>query len=184
MSGWNPARWRVPLGFALAAVFLLRARPDARSLAWGLPLAFCGLALRALAAGYIEKNAALTTSGPYRRMRNPLYLGSLLLAAGFLLAARDWVTALLAAALLIGVYLPVIRREERYLQERFGEQFTMYARAVPRFWPRLARQDFSPRQATAFSWSRYFRHREYNALMGYLLVGAALMFKLWWRVHG
>lgn len=183
MSAWNPSRWRIPLGFALAAIYLWRAHPDATSLAVGLPLAVCGLVLRATAAGYIEKNALLTVSGPYRWTRNPLYLGSLLLAAGFILAARDWVAAVLALLLLTAVYLPVIRQEEAFLAQRFPLQFAAYARSVPRFWPRRPPSAQPAQQLTFFSWSRYLRHREYNALLGFLLVMAALMVKLLWRVH-
>ncbi len=184
MSGWDPTRYRVPLGFVLAAIYLLRARPTPASLALGLPLAFCGLALRAASAGHIEKNARLTTSGPYRWTRNPLYLGSLLLAAGFLWVARDWLIAVLVAALLWGIYLPVIRREEGFLQSRFGAEFNAYCGAVPRFWPRRRSAAGLPGPAAVFSWRRYWRHREYNALLGYLLVTLALLVKMWWRIHG
>ncbi len=170
-------RWRVPLGFAAAAVLLLAAQPRALSLALGLPLAACGLALRAAAAGHIRKNDALATTGPYRCTRNPLYLGSAILALGLIVAANVWWLALLALALLAGVYLPVIRREERFLAARFGPAFTAYAARVPRLLPRW------PAPAAAggrFSLALYLRHREYQALAGFLALAAVLVLK--WRL--
>lgn len=178
--GYWLARIRVPLGFAAAAVFLLRARPTPLSLALGLPMAALGLALRALASGHIRKNDALATTGPYRFCRNPLYLGSAILAAGFLLAAADPLMAVAAAVLFAAVYGPVIRREEAYLAQRFGPAFTAYCRAVPRFWPRLwpAPVPAPEHAVSGFSLALYRRHREYNALMGYALVTAVLMLKM------
>jgi protein-S-isoprenylcysteine O-methyltransferase Ste14 len=170
-------RWRVPLGFAAAAVLLLAAHPRPLSLALGLPLAACGLALRAAAAGHIRKNDALATSGPYRFTRNPLYLGSAILALGLIAAANVWWLALLALALLAGIYLPVIRQEERFLAARFGPAFDAYAARVPRLlprwpWPRAAPGSFSVRL--------YLRHREYQALLGFLAIAAVLVLK--WRL--
>ncbi len=174
------ARIRVPLGFLAAAVFLLRARPTPLSLALGLPLAAVGLALRALASGHIRKNDALATTGPYRFCRNPLYLGSAILAAGFLLAAADPLLAVAAAVLFAAVYGPVIHREEAYLAQRFGPAFTAYCRAVPRFWPRLwpAPVPGQDHAVSGFSLALYRRHREYNALMGYALMTAVLVLKV------
>jgi len=169
-------RWRVPLGFALAAVFILVARPSRLSLAGGLPIALAGLLLRARAAGHIRKNDVLATSGPYRFTRNPLYLGSILLGAGFVIAAHAWVLAVLATAMLVGIYIPVIREEERYLTARFGNDFEAYRTRVPRLLPRLwpAAGSASGR----FSIALYRRHREYNALLGFAALTAVLLVKL------
>lgn len=186
------SRWRVPLGFLLAAVFLWRARPTPLSLAVGLPLAALGLALRAAAAGHIRKNDALATSGPYRFTRNPLYLGSAILAAGFVVAAADWVLLALTLLMLFGIYHPVIRREEAYLADRFGAEFADFCGRVPRLWPRLTPAP-NPRTAAAadpaahhpgavavFSWALYRRHREYNALLGYWGLAALVLLKWLW----
>lgn len=186
-SAHNPAldlrvqRWRVPLGFLAAAVLLLAAHPRPLSLALGLPLAACGLALRAAAAGHIRKNDALATSGPYRYTRNPLYLGSAILAVGLIAAAGVWWLALLALALLGGVYLPVIRREEQFLAARFGADFAAYAARVPRLLPRWpAPLPAAAAPAGRFSLALYLRHREYQALLGFLALSAVLVLK--WRL--
>ena len=176
MSSWSriARRIRVPLGFALAAVYLWRARPSWEFLAAGGVLIALGLALRACASGHLRKNTEVTTTGPYARVRNPLYLGSLIVAAGFALAARDW---WLAAAMLIfflAVYLPVILAEEAWLRANFPE-FEEYGRRVPRLWPRWGGASAGEGR---FSRELYLRHREYNALLGAVAMLAALVVKL------
>ncbi len=113
------ARLRAPGGFLLVAAFLWFSEPTPRSLLWGLPVSVLGLWLRGWAAGHLAKNARLATSGPYAWVRNPLYLGTLLVAAGLTLAAQSpWLAGLFAAVFLL-VYLPAIELEEQYLRELF-----------------------------------------------------------------
>jgi protein-S-isoprenylcysteine O-methyltransferase Ste14 len=83
------ARLRVPSGFLLAAAFAWFAQPTLQSLAYGLPISVAGLILRAWAAGHLAKNQKLATSGPYAYTRNPLYLGTLIVAAGLATAGRS-----------------------------------------------------------------------------------------------
>lgn len=182
MKGFDPTRWRVPLGFAAAVALIVLARPRPLPLAVGFVLGAAGLAVRAYASGHIRKNDELAIAGPYRFCRNPLYLGSLLLAAGFLVAAARWPLAVLALALFVGVYLPVIRREERYLAERFGPAFDAYAHRVPRLWPRWPSTAAPP--GASFSWRLYRRHREYQALAGFLGLFLVLVLKWHWQGNG
>lgn len=79
---------------------------------------------------------ALVTAGVFRFMRNPMYVGLVLGVAGIaVLTAGDWMlvmTILLAVTLHIGV----VRREERYLETKFGDAYRRYCDAVPRYgWP-------------------------------------------------
>ena len=170
-------RIRVPLGFVAAALYLWLARPQWSSIAAGAVLAGLGAAIRALASGHLRKNEELTTSGPYACTRNPLYLGSMIMAAGFVVAARSgWIVAL-ALALFFAIYLPVIRAEEAFLRSKFPE-YAGYAARVPRFMPRLS--SFS-KASSGFSLELYLKHREYNAILGALAVVVALVAKLiWW----
>jgi protein-S-isoprenylcysteine O-methyltransferase Ste14 len=147
--------------------------PDAGSLAVGLPVAALGLALRAWAAGHLEKNLALARSGPYARVRNPLYVGTLTAAAGLAIAARRWELAALFAAVFGLVYLPVVELEEQHLRELFPE-FAEYSRRVPRLLPRLGAVDGVGKR---FQWAVYKRNREYEALAGFLAGAGVLVWK-------
>lgn len=177
-GGWKhiARRIRVPLGFAFAAFFLWLAHPAPRLLGFSLLLVVPGLLLRAYASGYVKKNTELTTTGPYAYTRNPLYLGSMLIAFGFAIASRSVWIALVLAVLFAVIYIPVIRSEEDYLRSVFPD-FERYAAAVPRLLPRLtsARSGAEPGR---FSAPLYRKHREYNALIGALCMYAALIIKL------
>src|SRR5689334_8367255 len=98
-------RIRVPLGFVLAIIFLVLARPTVRSLLWSLLLVLPGIVIRALAAGHVKKNRELTTTGPYAYTRNPLYLGSTLIGVGFAVAAHTWWLALALVIMFLAIYL-------------------------------------------------------------------------------
>jgi protein-S-isoprenylcysteine O-methyltransferase Ste14 len=178
MANWQTIarRIRVPLGFVFAGVYLWLARPGFPSLAVGACFVLTGLAIRALASGHVRKNEQLTTTGPYAYTRNPLYLGSLVLAAGFVIGSRSWILAVIAAALFFAIYLPVIRAEEHFLRSRFPE-FDEYARNVPRLLPRIHPYRGSE---TSFSVNLYWKHREYNATAGAALMFAALVAKTFW----
>jgi protein-S-isoprenylcysteine O-methyltransferase Ste14 len=170
-------RIRVPLGFLLAFAYVWLARPTWASILLGGLVALPGIALRALASGHVKKNEELTTSGPYAYTRNPLYLGSLIMAVGFALAARSlWVLVWLVGMFVV-VYVPVIQGEEAYLREKFPA-FDDYARNVPRLVPRLTAYQ---RTVGVFSGALYWQHREYNAILGTGAVMAALVLKLYWR---
>ena len=110
------AKLRVPFGFVMAATFLWFSDPDGVSLAVGIPVSTLGLALRAWAAGHLEKNRTLAQSGPYARVRNPLYLGTLTVAAGLAIAARRWELAVLFAVVFGLIYLPAVELEEQHLR--------------------------------------------------------------------
>jgi hypothetical protein len=129
-----------------------------------------------VASGHVRKNETLTTSGPYAYLRNPLYMGSLLLAVGFAIAARNWSIVGLLGALFLLIYLPVIQSEEAFLRKQFPE-FGEYSRHVRRFIPRLRAFGNSP---GSFSWDLYGKHREYNAVLGAALMTAALAAKIIW----
>ncbi len=176
MASWSriARRIRVPLGFAFAVLYFWLAKPTAMSILIGAVVVVPGLVVRALGSGHVQKNEQLTTSGPYGYTRNPLYLGSLILAAGFLIAARNWWIAAAMALIFFAVYVPVIRSEEAFLRERFPE-FAEYARQVPRLLPRLS--SFG-NGGSGFSWDLYGKHREYNAMIGAVAMLAALVAKL------
>lgn len=179
VASWSriATRLRVPLGFLFAAAYLWFARPKWLSVAAGAVFIAGGLAIRAAASGHIRKNRELSTTGPYAYTRNPLYLGSLLIAVGFVIASRNLWIGLGAVAMFLVIYLPVIRAEEEYLRSAFP-RYEQYAAAVPRFWPRLSPYLPGDEGTEGYSRALYMRHREYNALVGSALMLAALIAKM------
>lgn len=167
----RPGRWagvarkiRVPAGFLFAGFLLWQARPDAQSLAWSLVLVVPGLLLRAWASGHVRKNTTLSVTGPYAYTRNPLYLGSSMIAFGFAAASRSVLIVIVLACLFTAIYVPTILSEEKFLFSRFAG-YKEYAEQVPRFFPRLRRLK-GITLTLRFSRELYRKHREYNALLG------------------
>ena len=173
-------RWRVPLGFLSAAVFLVLARPTLKALLIGAGVSLIGLAIRAWAAGHIRKNAELATSGPYAFTRNPLYLGSFFLGLGFTIGSGRWELALLFAVLFLGIYFPVMRVEASTMAELFGRQYEAYKNAVPLFFPRLTPFRQSDVSAVRFDMSLYLRYREYRAALGLAVAWVLLLAKIYY----
>lgn len=165
------AKLRVPGGFLMVAAFLWLSAPTWTSLAIGLPVSIVGLALRAWAAGHLEKNRTLAESGPYAHVRNPLYIGTLATAAGLVVAARRWELGILFAAVFLLIYLPVVELEEQHLRSLFPE-YAEYARRVPRLWPQLMSNRSKP-----FRWAVYLRNQEYQAALGFVAGVAVLIWK-------
>ncbi len=187
MERWRAVarRIRVPLGFVTAALYLAelwRQAPPTAAILGSLALVLPGLALRGYASGYVKKNRELTQTGPYAHTRNPLYLGSMLIAAGFAVALESWIFALVLAAGFAIIYIPVIASEEQFLRATFPG-FDEYCRRVPRLLPRLTparppAQTSLPGEESSggFSLALYLRHREYNALLGAALLYLSLLF--------
>ena len=191
MESWQRVarRIRVPLGFVVAALYLFelwRRAPVPKAMAWSLALVIPGLWLRGYASGYVKKNRELTITGPYAHTRNPLYLGSMLIAAGFALALLSWPVAVVLAVGFAVIYIPVIASEERFLRATFP-WFDEYRRHVPRLIPRLTayRCEATDEAGRAggkglvtggFSIGLYLKHREYNAAIGAVLLYLSLIF--------
>ena len=184
-TGWQKIarRIRVPLGFVVAAAFLWLASPTWVTMAESLVLVLPGLWLRAYASGYVRKNAELTTTGPYAYTRNPLYLGSMLIAFGFAGASGSWIIAIALVILFAAIYIPTIQSEETYLRAKFPG-FDAYARAVPRLLPRITpaavpqTETLEAEDRGRFSPALYWQHREYNSLMGAAAIYLALAIRL------
>ena len=172
-------RLRVTAGFVLVVAFAWLSHPSLGSLALGLPVSVLGLLVRAWASGHLEKNMQLAETGPYAYVRNPLYLGTLIVAAGLVIASRRCLLAMLFAAVFFFIYLPAIELEEQHLRKLFPA-FASYCERVPALWPALNR---NPRQGH-FRFQLYVRNREYQALAGFLLGSALLIAKaLVHRIH-
>lgn len=160
------ARRRVALGFACGAAALWLAEPTRGSMIAGGVVALTGEALRIWAAGHLEKGREVTTTGPYRFTRHPLYMGSTIMGVGLVVGARSAVVAVLVIAYLGVTLAAAIRTEEAHLTEKFGA-------AYPHYRDGRARGD-----ARRFSAARAVRNREYRALAGLLVAFALLALRL------
>ena len=167
-------------GYPVGIAAFWFARPQLKWLLCGVGIAFVGLLLRGYAAGHLRKHKQLAVSGPYAFTRNPLYLGSVLLAAGFSVASHSWISTLLLAAYLAIFYPVVIRREQDELKTLYGAAFEQYSAQVPAFWPRL-----SPAMPSTvrFSWPLYRQNREYEAAIGLAVAMAILWILMIWRAR-
>lgn len=179
-------RWRVRAGHIVAVVYWLLSSPTPRWIIYGAAIAMIGLIIRTAASGYLRKDRELAVLGPYAWTRNPLYFGSAFLASGFIVAGHSWIAGALVAVYFGVFYYFVMRNEERDLRERFGEAFDAYCARVPLFVPRVSPRHGQLERSGAdsvasFSWARYRRNREYQALIGTFVGLAALVLRMWIR---
>ena len=137
---------------SLPAMALVKAgKPSAAGIAVGLPIAIAGELLRCWAVGYsgvttrndVVTAPKLVTAGPYAYLRNPLYAGNFITAAGFAIAFTGRNCPAMRALLVGGslasmaaVYAAIVPHEEGFLREQFGESFERYCNDVPRYMPR------------------------------------------------
>ena len=180
-------RWRVRLGYPVAIVFLVLARPIPHSIVAGGIVAAFGLLVRGAASGHLRKDEQLATTGPYASTRNPLYLGSAFLAAGFIIAGDSWRAGLIVGIYFAVFYYAVIRDEEADLRKRFGAAFEEYAARTPVFFPgfRTNKEGAPPGKTSAnvFSWAQYRRNREYQALLGTIAGLVVVWLRMWIRTR-
>jgi hypothetical protein len=156
------ARFRVPAGFACAALAFWLAKPTPLSLLAGLFVGLPGEVVRLWAAGHIDKGREITSSGPYRFVRHPLYLGSAVLGIGFAIASASLAVAGLVALYLVVTLVIAMRTEEAALDEKFEGGYSAW------------RAGQVPAADRAFSWVRVRANREYRAVIGLVLAGMLL----------
>ena len=161
LVSWLASR-RIKLGFPLAIVVLMLAQPTWFTWFLGFTIALVGEALRIWAAGHIEKSTEITQSGPYQWIQHPLYLGSSIIAAGVVFAAKSGAVALIVAIYITTTILSAIRTEETHLRSVFGVTYDMYK--------------VSPNSAVnrSFSGARMMANREHRAITG-LVCGFGLL---------
>lgn len=170
----------------LRAVWLLLipfyyfAAPWGEVLAIGLAVSAIGLWIRGWAAGHIHKDEELATSGPYAHMRNPLYVGSLLIGVGVLVAGGQPVFVALFLLFYVGLYGASVREEQAFLEGRFGQTYRSYAEAVPAIVPRLTPYRSEAGTGVGFGWDRYRTNREWEAGLGVVIGFAVLVGKMLW----
>lgn len=174
-------RWRVRLGYPLAIAALWYARPTPASILSGALAGAIGIGLRAWAAGFLHKQEILTVTGPYAYTRNPLYLGSAVLALAAGVAMRSWASAAMLFLYFAIFYSTVMRREEKELRARHGRAFDEYAQAVPLFLPRMTSAKLAGGSSSSFSFAQYKKNHEWQAAAGFLFLLVLLLIKWWIR---
>lgn len=169
-------RLRVPLGFLTAILFLIFSQPSWRTISIGAPIALIGVAIRAWASGHLRKNAVLTISGPYAYTRNPLYVGSFILAIGVVVCGGSLWLAILLLGFFLAVYLPVMQAEVADMHKLFPQDFPAYEKNVPLFLPRLT--PWNKGAGQRYDQSLYLKYREYRAAIGVAIVIGILVLKI------
>lgn len=176
--------------YALGVVVLVCSRPTPASFLSGSFVVLLGTGLRAWGAGHLVKNRSLTISGPYSRMRHPLYLGTLFVALGFALIAGGRGALVLLAGFLAWFFLRYFPRKERAesarLERLHGAVYAEYREQVPALLPSLvpwrpsaaAAQRLDPERR--WSGSRYSDNNELGAVLGVL----AYLIAFAWRATG
>ncbi len=141
----------------------------------GSLLATLGELIRIWASGHIEKTHRLATGGPYAHTRNPLYVGSVLMALGLLVTARHPISVTAGLAYLVVFYPVIIREEARFLRGKFATEYHDWAKHVPLFFPHLTPR--GPRESK-FQTARLLANREWRSLLGLVLLAGLMLWRL------
>ena len=169
-------KWRVRIGLVSTILSFILAKPTAISLIAGALIAMLGLTIRVWACGNLKKEKELTTSGPYRYTRNPLYFGSMLLGISTVVACRSWAVLAIFLINFLIIYPVVIRKEKTKMSELFPEKYRKYSEQVPLFFPTL-KPKLASDPNNRFSWETYKQNRENRALVGSVIFYICLVIK-------
>jgi protein-S-isoprenylcysteine O-methyltransferase Ste14 len=169
-------RWRVRFSLAGLISAVLLARPNFHSLLAGMGFCILGLLLRAWACGHLKKDVRLTTTGPYRYTRNPLYLANLIIGLSVVAAARSWWVLGIFSFYFLLFYPVIIKREKEKMEEFFPEKYAEYSKKVPLFFPSV--RPFPSVPGISFDWTLYKKNRERRAAVAAVFFWAALTLKM------
>lgn len=153
------------------------ARPNAWSLFLGGILVFFGEGIRVWASGHLMRTQELTTSGPYAYLRDPLYLGRLLLLVGFCVMAWGyaWIVLIIGMAVFFINYMPrKYRKEMTRLEDLYGEAYRQYAAYARSLLPRL--KPYPKARLRRWSFDLFWQeNREQYFLSGVVVLTLALV---------
>lgn len=131
-------RFRQLLGWVFVFAVSLLGTPSMPAAYWaGVVIAGCGMLWRLAASGFVHKNQVLATTGPYARVRHPLYTGNLLICLGFSLASGAWWAWPVGILFVFLFYPDAIRYEDRKLKRLFPDAWDPWASRTPALVPRL-----------------------------------------------
>lgn len=159
-----------------SVILLCFAKPTLQSYLMGLGLIIAGQLVRFWSSGYISKCEELASTGPYSIFRNPLYVGTFLIACGYCVMTGGWIVWAVVLPMWYATHGSAVMWEERFLIGRFGKTFEDYCRKVPRWFPRIpARGTFGGGHV---SWAQIIKNREHKNCIGTLIVLIAFAVKL------
>jgi len=170
---------RLYTGYLFGLFILLLAKPTVLSYGIGLFVVLLGEVIRTWAAGYLVKDELLVKDGPYRLVRNPLYLGSFLIGLGAVIIGHSLLLLFAFILLFLGAYLPTIFREEKFLAQKFTADYSDYQKTVPSFFPfKLYPHLLSFPSELKFSWQRVKKNREFYTWIVLFLILIILGLKI------
>jgi protein-S-isoprenylcysteine O-methyltransferase Ste14 len=161
---------RVTIGFVFGAIVLWLAEPTRQSFTIGATVASVGEGLRIWAAGHLHKSREVTSSGPYRWCRHPLYVGSSVMGAGLAIASGRLIVAFLIGAYLIVALTIAVKSEEAFLRRTFGDWYDRYRRGDEE-------SKAASHRDRSFSLAQAGANREHRAVIGLLLAMMLLALK-------
>jgi len=161
------------LGLLLTLVF---SKPTFDYLLAGIGLTLFGLFLRAWACGHLKKEAELTTSGPYKYSRNPLYLANLIIGTGVVIGSQSWFVAIYFIVYSLVFYPIIIHKEKEKMMHLFPEQYKEYQKNTPLFAPRIKLSLSGENKP--FSFELYKKNKEPRALIGGILFWSVMAAKM------
>ena len=161
-------------------LFAWLGTPSPVSMAVGVPLIVVGMLIRAWAAGHLRRNQQFATSGPYAYLRDPLYLGRLLLLVGLgVLANNRYTYALFGLGMLVFFlhYMPrKLRKETKRLERYFGQEYVEYRAQVRSLVPRLS--PYPKRSTLRWSFATFWgENREQWLILAIALIVAVMIAK-------
>jgi len=168
-------RLRVPVGLWGVIIILILAKPTLTSMLIGVIFSIFGFSLRAWAAGHLEKEKNLTTSGPYQYTRHPLYLGNFILGLSLCIGANSlwgWIVFFVY----FSIFYPALIIEETYkLKKLFPEKYKEYEKNVPCLFPNFKK--VKEKNSEKFRFSLYKKNREHRAILGGFIIWLILLLK-------
>ncbi len=184
MAWLKKPTWRLGAVYALLAVLVLTARkPTVLSFVAGIIPIVTGEALRIWACGHLVKNKRLTTTGPYAYVKNPLYVGTILISVGFCVLARRWEMLAVVALAFFAYYMPRKKKiEGDRLRKIYGEDYDRYDRAVPDLLPRLT--PYRSGDTTRFDSRLVFENSEHGTAISLPIGLALILISVWLQERG
>ncbi|MDD5617654.1 MAG: isoprenylcysteine carboxylmethyltransferase family protein [Candidatus Omnitrophica bacterium] len=166
LERWFKLRFAILYPFGVFLV--LFAIPDDKSIQQGIGFIITGLLIRSWANGYAIKMDKLTTSGPYAFIRHPLYLGTALVIAGFIIMLKFYYLGALFLIILLFTYSATIKKEENMLEAKFGAPYLDYKKNVPMIFPAL--RPYRKGEKWPFSFKRLIKSQEYKAFFWMIIL--------------